>query len=474
MPERVKDVELYEGDEPIFDAYGIEDEIQRALSRKVPLPSGGYLIIDQAEALTAIDVNTGASSARARRTWRRRSSRPTSRPSRRSPTSSASATSAASSSSTSSTWSGTRTARRCAARLEELLQKDKAKTTLNRISRARPHRDDAQAHAREPRPHCCTSPASTATAPASSSRSRRSPTRSCAQIRRERMNLPGYIDRRERAPGGRRPAEERRARRRARRPSARFHAPHRARAAQGVPPRAVRSRRASDARPWQTTTSARATEEPRGATSASRSTRSSSRSTRSSTSTSRTSRAPACSSARRRRSPIGTKVNLRFTVIMDDIETIEGVGEVVRVETIRRAWASSSRELSRLLEGPHRQAADTAASRLSRAPLEADMWARQEHAQIARPCFFFRAEHTLVCSPAVRTHRCDLAAISLGLGLAISSLVAMRQQHAASLRPTRQRGGRRAQRARARRRQGAEGAASSEARAASRSTRRRS
>jgi ribonuclease G len=59
MPERVDAVELYEGDEPIFDAYGIEDEIQRALSRKVPLPSGGHLIIDQAEALTAIDVNTG-------------------------------------------------------------------------------------------------------------------------------------------------------------------------------------------------------------------------------------------------------------------------------------------------------------------------------------------------------------------------------------------------------------------------------
>jgi ribonuclease G len=59
MPERANDVELYEDREPIFDAYGIEDEIQRAMSRKVPLPSGGYLIIDQAEALTAIDVNTG-------------------------------------------------------------------------------------------------------------------------------------------------------------------------------------------------------------------------------------------------------------------------------------------------------------------------------------------------------------------------------------------------------------------------------
>ena len=59
MPERAADVELYNGADPIFDEYGIEDEIARALSRKVPLPSGGYLIMDQAEALTAIDVNTG-------------------------------------------------------------------------------------------------------------------------------------------------------------------------------------------------------------------------------------------------------------------------------------------------------------------------------------------------------------------------------------------------------------------------------
>ncbi|HEU4411918.1 MAG TPA: Rne/Rng family ribonuclease [Polyangiaceae bacterium] len=60
LPERANDVELYEGSEPIFDAYGIEEEIARALARKVPLPSGGYLIIDEAEALTAIDVNTGS------------------------------------------------------------------------------------------------------------------------------------------------------------------------------------------------------------------------------------------------------------------------------------------------------------------------------------------------------------------------------------------------------------------------------
>jgi ribonuclease G len=48
------------GERPIFDLYGIEDEIQRALQRKVPLKSGGYLIFDQTEAMTTIDVNTGA------------------------------------------------------------------------------------------------------------------------------------------------------------------------------------------------------------------------------------------------------------------------------------------------------------------------------------------------------------------------------------------------------------------------------
>lgn len=52
-------VVLHEGDEPIFDAYGIEEEIKRATARKVWLRSGGYLIIDQAEALVAIDVNSG-------------------------------------------------------------------------------------------------------------------------------------------------------------------------------------------------------------------------------------------------------------------------------------------------------------------------------------------------------------------------------------------------------------------------------
>jgi ribonuclease G len=59
LPERAGDAHLYQGHEPLFDEYGIEEEIARALSRRVPLPSGGHLVIDQAEALTAIDVNTG-------------------------------------------------------------------------------------------------------------------------------------------------------------------------------------------------------------------------------------------------------------------------------------------------------------------------------------------------------------------------------------------------------------------------------
>ena len=50
---------FHDSDEPIFDSYGIEQEIRRATQRKVWLKSGGYLIIDQAEALTAIDVNSG-------------------------------------------------------------------------------------------------------------------------------------------------------------------------------------------------------------------------------------------------------------------------------------------------------------------------------------------------------------------------------------------------------------------------------
>ena len=50
---------LYTGDRPLFDLYGVEDEIERSLAKRVNLKSGGYLIIDQTEALTTMDVNTG-------------------------------------------------------------------------------------------------------------------------------------------------------------------------------------------------------------------------------------------------------------------------------------------------------------------------------------------------------------------------------------------------------------------------------
>ena len=60
IPDLVSRIEHYAGERPIFDLYSIEDEIQRALERKVVLKSGGYLIIDQTEAMTTIDVNTGA------------------------------------------------------------------------------------------------------------------------------------------------------------------------------------------------------------------------------------------------------------------------------------------------------------------------------------------------------------------------------------------------------------------------------
>jgi ribonuclease G len=53
-------IELYAGPRPLFDLNGVEEEIAKALERKVPLKSGGHLVIDQTEAMTTIDVNTGA------------------------------------------------------------------------------------------------------------------------------------------------------------------------------------------------------------------------------------------------------------------------------------------------------------------------------------------------------------------------------------------------------------------------------
>ncbi|MGH8283123.1 MAG: ribonuclease G [Gammaproteobacteria bacterium] len=60
VPEIAPRIGHYDGTRPIFDLYGIEDEIRKALERKVQLKSGGYLVIDQTEAMTTIDVNTGA------------------------------------------------------------------------------------------------------------------------------------------------------------------------------------------------------------------------------------------------------------------------------------------------------------------------------------------------------------------------------------------------------------------------------
>lgn len=59
MPQLKHSIELYDGEEPIFDAYGIEVEISRALGKKVWLKSGGSIVIEETEALTAVDVNTG-------------------------------------------------------------------------------------------------------------------------------------------------------------------------------------------------------------------------------------------------------------------------------------------------------------------------------------------------------------------------------------------------------------------------------
>ncbi|MBU3694761.1 MAG: ribonuclease G [Rhodocyclaceae bacterium] len=58
-PATLSQIEHYSADRPLFDLYRIEEEIERALGRRVDLKSGGYLIIDQTEALTTVDVNTG-------------------------------------------------------------------------------------------------------------------------------------------------------------------------------------------------------------------------------------------------------------------------------------------------------------------------------------------------------------------------------------------------------------------------------
>ncbi len=59
MPQLMPLFKHYTGERPLFDLHGVEEEIQKALARRVELKSGGYLIIDQTEAMTTIDVNTG-------------------------------------------------------------------------------------------------------------------------------------------------------------------------------------------------------------------------------------------------------------------------------------------------------------------------------------------------------------------------------------------------------------------------------
>jgi ribonuclease G len=59
MPMAAEKLQHYKGERPIFDLYAIDEEIARALGRRVELKSGGYLIVDQTEALTTVDVNTG-------------------------------------------------------------------------------------------------------------------------------------------------------------------------------------------------------------------------------------------------------------------------------------------------------------------------------------------------------------------------------------------------------------------------------
>ena len=63
-PELVERVELYEGDPPLFEKFGIDEVMKSTLSRRVDLPSGGYLIIDYAEAMTVIDINSGSFTGR--------------------------------------------------------------------------------------------------------------------------------------------------------------------------------------------------------------------------------------------------------------------------------------------------------------------------------------------------------------------------------------------------------------------------
>ena len=65
MPAKAKVLKLYTGDRPLFNKYNLEEQIERIYKRRVPLPSGGEIVIDGTEALTAIDVNSGRSARNA-------------------------------------------------------------------------------------------------------------------------------------------------------------------------------------------------------------------------------------------------------------------------------------------------------------------------------------------------------------------------------------------------------------------------
>ena len=112
-PELVDRVELWQESKPLFEAYGVDKVIDGLMSKRVDLPSGGYLMIDYAEALTVIDVNSGSFVGRGKQARLEDTiTRPTSRRPRRSSASCGCATSAGSSSSTSSTWPARATATR--------------------------------------------------------------------------------------------------------------------------------------------------------------------------------------------------------------------------------------------------------------------------------------------------------------------------------------------------------------------------
>ncbi len=64
QPELLERIELYKGNEPIFEAFKIETQIREMFSKKVPLPSGGHIVIEQTEAMTVIDVNSGRYAAK--------------------------------------------------------------------------------------------------------------------------------------------------------------------------------------------------------------------------------------------------------------------------------------------------------------------------------------------------------------------------------------------------------------------------